>query len=448
MPQKFIKSILDETSSPDAYDVLDFASVRNHIFDNVKTAVQQRFPLTNNKFTLSVDELEYDPKQYFSPAEQADAIYKGGTLGVNLKGRFILIDNVTGKVVSKSGKRTLLTVPYLTDRGTFIRNGHEMAIGYIMRMRPGVYARMRNNGQYEAHVNPDLGTGTAFKVEMNPEDGVFVIRRNTSKIKLYPVLKKMGLTDYQLEQVWGKELLEANRNASPGEIVKQTVNPNIPINTLVKTAEAAVTEQPVDKDDLEYEFSTMRLDPEVTERLLGKPYDTITPYTLLDISSKLLKLSRGEVKSDIRDSLEFQKFYGSPELFAERIVKDGGGVARGLLWKATNKNSLDFLPSKPLNKHIDAVFNETGMAQYIDGSCPIDMLETNLKVTKIGEGGIGSIDSAPEETRYTRDSFLGFIDPIKTPESLSVGLDTYLAYGVRRGKDGLLYNKFLLAGYG
>ncbi len=452
MPQKFIKSVLDEVPG-EHYDMTDYAAIRRRTLDNVKAAIASRFPLSNSRYTLSLSGLEYDNKQFYTPREQAEAIYEGRTLGINLKGRYVLTDNETGKEVSSSGKKILLSVPYLTDRGTYIRNGHEMTIGNIMRMRPGVYSRMRNNGQYEAHVNPDLGSGTAFKVEMNPDDGVFVLRRNTARLKLYPILKRMGITDHQLEETWGADLLEANRNASPGSVVRQKPATGVPVNRLVKTAseteagdEAGGLSGPeLDTSTLEAELAEIKLDPEVTARTLGKAYSGVTPYTLLDISGKLLRLSRGEDKPDVRDSLEFQKFYGAPELFAERIAKDGGHVARNLLWKATNKGNLDFIGPRSLNKHMDAVFNESGVANYIEGSCPVDMMEGNLKISKIGQGGIDSMDSAPEEARYTRDSYLGFLDGIKTPESLSVGLDLFASDGVRKGADGLLYNKFVNA---
>jgi DNA-directed RNA polymerase beta subunit len=453
MPQKFITSILDETPDESRqYDILDFDAVRSHTMDNIKSSMGKRFPLTNSRYTMHVNDLEYDKKNFYTPAEQKDAILNGKSLGVNLKGRFSLVDNVTGKPVSETSKKILLSVPYLTERGTYIRNGHEMTIGNILRLQPGVYSRVRNNGQVEAHINPEAGSGMPFKVEMNPEDGVFSMRKQNSKIKLYPLLKQMGITDFQLEEQWGKDILQANMRASEGSVKRTKANPNVPMNTLAKTAAIDDEERPEGEapiaggrnnfQEMVDEMANMKIDPQVTKLTLGREHSNVNPYLLMDTSKKLLGISRGEQEVDTRDSMEYQKIYGAPELFAERVAKDGGKIARNLLWKATNKGNLDFIGPRSLNKHMDAVFNSSGLGQYIEGTSPMDALDGNFKVTRLGEGGIGSMDAAPEEARYVRNSYMGFIDPIRSPESIKVGLDMFLGQDARKGSNGLLYNRF------
>jgi hypothetical protein len=85
-------------------------------------------------------------------------------------------------------------------------------------------------------------------------------------------------------------------------------------------------------------------------------------------SKKLLGISRGLDQEDNRDNLEYQRLYGPAEVFGERILWDGGKAARNLLWKATRKKSLDFMPSGALNPHVDSIFTESRMANYTD--CP------------------------------------------------------------------------------
>ena len=446
MPQKFISSILDETpETTQQYDLLDFDAVRQHTLDSVKAATIKRFPLTNSRYTLNIGDLEYDKKNFYTPAEQKDAILNGKSLGIDLKGKFSLVDNATGKPVSETARKTLLSVPYLTERGTYIRNGHEMTVGNILRLQPGVYSRVRNNGQVEAHINPESGSGMPFKVEMNPDDGVFSIRKENSKIKLYPLLKQMGITDFQLEEQWGKDILHANRNASEGAVTRTKANPNVPMNTIVKTAAVDDEERPLSTkvstakqnsfQELAEEFNNMKLDPQVTKMTVGKEHNNVNPYLLMDTSKKLLGISRGEQEVDTRDSMEFQKIYGAPELFAERVAKDGGKVSRNLLWKATNKGSLEFIGPRALNKHMDAVFNSSGMGQYIEGTSPMDALDGNFKVTRLGEGGITSMDAAPEEARYVRSSYMGFIDPIRSPECYDPKTEVMTSKGWKLIKD-------------
>jgi hypothetical protein len=44
---------------------------------------------------------------------------------------------------------TLLKVPYLTGRGTFIRDGNEWGTINQTRLIPGAYSRYQNNGDLE-----------------------------------------------------------------------------------------------------------------------------------------------------------------------------------------------------------------------------------------------------------------------------------------------------------
>lgn len=76
--------------------------------------------------------------------------------------------------------------------------------------------------------------------------------------------------------------------------------------------------------------------------------DRVTPDLVLATATKLLGISKGEQEPDPKDSLQFQRFYGPAEYFAEHVAKDGGKVARNLLWKATNKGNLDFINSNSL----------------------------------------------------------------------------------------------------
>lgn len=89
----------------------------------------------------------------------------------------------------------------------------------------------------------------------------------------------------------------------------------------------------------------MRMSPEVNKTTVGVETDHITPELLMATSSKLLGISRREQDPDPKDSLLFQRFYGPAEYFAEHVLRDGGKVARNLLWKATNKGKIDFVPS-------------------------------------------------------------------------------------------------------
>lgn len=189
----------------------------------------------------------------------------------------------------------------------------------------------------------------------------------------------------------------------------------------------------------------MRMSPEVNKTTVGVETASVTGDLLLATANKLLGISRRKQEPDPKDSLEFQRIYGPAEYFAEHVMRDGNKLGRNILWKATNQGNLDFMPVAALDKHISDVYYDSKLAQMIDGSSPLETVDASYKTTRIGEGGVGDLDSAPEEMRTVQPSFLGFIDPIRSPESYRVGLDVYMTKNVMKGSDGKLYQKFINA---
>lgn len=158
------------------------------------------------------------------------------------------------------------------------------------------------------------------------------------------------------------------------------------------------------------------LSADVNKTTVGVESARITPELMLATSKKLLKLNRREVEPDAKDSLEFQRVYGPSDYFAEHVLRDANRLGRQLLWKATNKGNVDFMPVGALDQHVSDVFNASKAANMIDGSSPLETVEASFKVSRIGEGGIGSVDSAPTEMRLVQPSFLGYIDPVRSVE--------------------------------
>ena len=192
-------------------------------------------------------------------------------------------------------------------------------------------------------------------------------------------------------------------------------------------------------------FRPLRMSAEANRSTLGVETDSVTPELLMAASSKLLAINRREAESDPKDSMEFQRVYGPADYFAEHILRDGSRVARQLLWKATNKGGLDFMPVGALDQHVSDVFNSSKLANMVDGSSPLELVEAAMKITRVGEGGVGDVQSAPDEMRLVQPSFLGFIDPVRSVESLRVGLDAYLTKHCMKGSDGKLYQWFVNA---
>jgi len=213
--QQFIADTL--TEKPDKlYRLDDYGAIRSIIFDNVKDAVSRRYPLRNERYTLGLEDVDYDDPEDIGVDEQKRLLLEGKSSARRLRGSWVLRDAGTDKVISKTRRMTLMRVPRITDRGTFIRNGREYCIGNIMRLEPGVYCKKKPD-EISAQFNIKQGTGPGFNMVMNPKTGVFNIRRGTTNAPAYTVLHDMGVKDEEMRAAWGDDIFEANRKAGVGD---------------------------------------------------------------------------------------------------------------------------------------------------------------------------------------------------------------------------------------
>lgn len=213
--QQFIADVLD-TDKPTIYRADDYRTMRGLIYNNVLKSVQKRFPLYNDKYVLTVQNLSYADPQEVSYADQKKAVMQGKSVGRRLRGQYVLRKADTDQVVSKTAPQTLMKVPYITDRGTFINNGHQYTFNNIMRLEPGVYTKKNSDDQITAQFNVKKGTGAGFNMRFIPSKGLFQVSRGTANAPAYTVMRDLGATDQQLKQAWGPELFQTNRTAGTG----------------------------------------------------------------------------------------------------------------------------------------------------------------------------------------------------------------------------------------
>ena len=132
--------------------------------------------------------------------------------------------------------------------------------------------------------------------------------------------------------------------------------------------------------------------------------------------------------------MAFQEVNDIADFLDEKIRNDQNGVARQLLWKIAGKNGdLSRIPTGLLDKHVSNLFNESGMSQAVEEINPLDMFDQNQRVTRLGEGAMTSVDVVPKDARNLQPSYMGYIDPVRSPESMKIGVDMRFARDVRRG---------------
>lgn len=406
----------------------DVPALRDSIFNEALRNASSIEPVQNDLYTLQLGNVAYNGPERFTRKDQKRAVLTGNTLSRKLTGTWTLIDNKTQKPVATRAA-TIANVPYLTDSGTFVNKGVEYTLSHQLRLRPGIFTREKDNGELESHVNTLPGKGRSHRYYMDPKTGEFQIQIGQAKIPLMPLLKTLGVPEKQIRDAWGNEITAINMQKGDAGTLDKLYQ-----RLVFKTDPNA--DQIAKIQAIAAEFQKTELDEEVTKRTLGKPYKNLTPDAILDITKKLIAVNRKEVDSDDRDSMAFQQVFGPEDLIAERFVKDKTAL-RQLLWKATAKKSLDHIPAGVFNKSITNALIGSGLGSSLEEINPAEIFDHQTRVTRLGEGGIGSIDAVPAESRSVQPSHFGFIDYLRTPESGKVGVDMRFAQGAMKSSSGL-----------
>ena len=406
----------------------DVPSLRDNIFNEALRSASSIEPIQNDLYTLQLQNVGYAGPERYSRKDQKKAVLTRGSLARKLTGTWTLIDNKTQTPVA-SRQATIANVPYLTDSGTFVNKGVEYTLAHQLRLRPGVFTREKENGELESHVNTLPGKGRSHRYYMDPKTGEFQIQIGQAKIPLMPLLKTLGVQDKQIREAWGNDITAVNMQKGDAGTLDKLYN-----RLVFKPDPGA--DQIAKIKAIAGEFSKTELDEEVTKRTLGKPYKNLTPDAILDITKKLIAVNRKEADSDDRDSMTYQQVFGPEDLISERFVKDKTAL-RQLLWKATAKKSLDHIPSGVFNKSIAAALIGSGLGSSLEEINPAEIFDHQTRVTRLGEGGIGSLDAVPAESRSVQPSHFGFIDYLRTPESGKVGVDMRFAAGARKSAQNL-----------
>jgi len=409
----------------------DTVKTRKFIYDKVLQSAQNLKPIANVRHTMRLRDVGYmDPDNYTIEAQKR-AILEGKTLGRRIQGTWDLTDNLTGQVLD-TRKQVIARVPHMTQRGTFINNGNEYTLINQARLRPGIFTRVKENGEIEAHANIMPGRGVSHRYFLDPDKGIFALRIGQAKIPVMPLLKAMGATDKQLQEAWGNDIWQANaQKNNPGELNKL-------YQRLVRKRDDAAPIESKQKAVADA-MSSMELDPKVTYKTLGTGYNKMDLSAILATTKKLLSISRGEQEVDDRDHLAFQTVLGPEDLLSERLEKDYGGMQKDMLRKASFKGNLGSIASGPLTKQLESVLISSGLGSNLEEINTAELLDKQYRITRMGDGGIGSSEAVPDEARSVQPSHFGMLDPVRTPENLNVGVDLFLSSVARKGRDGHIY---------
>ncbi len=407
---------------------------RETIRQKVIEGLEESFPIKSRNKTIEVRDLKFKAKDY-SSTDQKSAILRGDTLFESVKGTIRMKDD-KGKVIDEAKNFTLARVPWFTPRHTLIVGGNEYSVSNMVRPKPGVYARKRANGILEASFN--VVGGSNFNVSMDPEKGEPQLEYSTTKIPLYPLLRKTGMTHDKISKIWGQQLADANHKKlwrRADKSVDKLYNKLIPS---YRRKEGLDTEGKM--GEVVQRYKDARMDPEVNAKTLGTGYSNVTPDSLLDASGKVLKIFKNTAETDDRDNLDFKSFHAVDDFFKERIKLDSREVARKVAIKMeANPELKRAIPSAPFTPGLLKFINSSQLASVPTQTNPVELIDAAVRVTSLGEGGIKSERAIPMEARQIHVTQLGALDPIRTPESFRAGVDVRAAMWARKDKRGNIH---------
>jgi DNA-directed RNA polymerase beta subunit/intein/homing endonuclease len=352
----------------------DADAIRQAVFDDSLAAVAALPPVVGRKYTLSLADLKYLGPSAVTIGARKQARLEGRTMARKLMGTWNLHDNATGEQIA-SRRATVAQIPYYMPTWTFLLGGNDYPMAYQSRLKSGVYARRKSSGELESHLNVLPGEGFAHRILLDPETGKFKLLLGQSKLPLAPLLKTLGVTDSAIRAAWGPVATQNLADSDSGATTKLHAR-------LVRPGDTRPREQAIAEG-----LHAMRLDPEVTQRTLGKPYDRVSPDVWIDAAAKLLAINRGEAETDDRDSLAYMRAYGPEDTISERLLR-ATPVLRSLLYQAERTGTLAKVPPGALTKTALSGITESGLGQPGTNTNPFQLLDQAYRVTRMGVGGI------------------------------------------------------------
>lgn len=414
--------------------LIDAETKRGHIRQKVIEGLQESFPMKSRSKTLEVADLRVDEKDY-SSNDQKMAILKGDTLSESIKGTVRMRDK-DGNVIDEVKNFTVARIPWFTPRHTMVVGGNEYSVSNQVRPKPGVYTRKRANGILEANFNTKGGSN--FNITLDPVKGEPQLEYQSSKIPLYPILRESGISHDQIAKRWGSKLADSNAKAlmpKRDKTIDALYKKVVPEYHRVSGADAKTKIK-----EIFNRYTNAQMDPEVNLKTLGKPYSRITPDTLLDASNKVLNVYKNPGEIDDRDNLDFKALHSIDDFFKEVVSLDARDVARKAAIKMEATPSLrKALPSGPFTSGILRFINNSQLVTVPTQTNPMELIDSSVRVTAMGEGGIQSDRAIPMEARQIHATQMGALDPFRTPESFRAGVDVRAAMEVRKDDKGNIY---------
>lgn len=402
----------------------------------VEGAVRSAFPIESDRHVMTLDNLRW--------TDQGDALrndieaqkkakLRARTFATKLLGD-LTIKTKEGRAVDRKAGMVLVVLPHLTARDSYIVEGNEVQTVNQLRLRPGPYTRFTIDNNTETFIN---AAGGGFRVIFNRETGVFRLRSGSTNVYLYPLLKLLGVTDGQLVDLWGTQILAAN---------KKYDKPDSPVKLYrsLRAYSASIRDPAtMPKEELasalDSFFKSKALDPNISALTLKEKFDKIDVPVLLKSSQKAIALARGDTEEDDTESMAFKSIYSVEDFISEKLQ---GAIPFVRRYVARNMDRVpvvtNLVSPATFSSPVLGWFLTSEFTRYSNQQNPLDMASTAQLTTTMGEGGIQSIFAVTDRVRDVHPSQIGFLDPVHGPEGSRIGITGHLTIGAEK-KGNTLY---------
>lgn len=403
-------------------------------FELIKTNVMQEvkdyFPVQGKQQSLRLKNLFFKDDLDIEDVEsQRQARLNQQTWGIPLHADIELVDNVTGKVINERKGARLLSLPKITREFAYIVNGQARSVINQFRLKSGIYAKRRQNGQISTQFN--LKKGMGFDLDLQ-EDGNIRMAYPTpggsrKNINLYPILRVMNLSDEEIKKEVGPEVFEVLKKGAGKDALSDVKK----LHDAMHHSKKAEAGQMV--ESIHNVFGQTEIRPDTTKITLGEPIHKVDGRALLLSAKKMYQIAREEKDVDDMENLSFKELWSAEDHIPEKIKNSRKEILRRINNNIDRQNAVGKIINPAIfNLPIRAFFDQDNRSNMGDQTNIITMIGDHTITSLMGSGGISTEHEITPENAMINKTHMGFLDPTWTPESKRTGVVQHLPLGVRK----------------
>lgn len=423
--------------------------------NRIKAYIQASVPITTeNGFKITIDNIKITiPEDNFDIDKQLQMKYFGeGSTEGYVSGTLKITDSF-GRDIHKSNYKHLVKFPVATERGTYIVNGVEKNIISQMRMKPGCYTNMRDNGVIKTQLKFDKGNRAGIYVP----DLVIMFDpiKNTMEvqIKVYNKTEKFDIVNFMSILGFGladiRTALGTSYNAdeilsAAPKKAKKTVDHLYKVFFPGTKATTSLSDTEKVAEIWKFLEGNATLgDGSVIGATLGVKASNpaLNKEILMSAVKKTMSVGTGRVPEDVKDEVSFKDIYSDTDLIFEALSTGLSNLFENIKAKVSTQDGtavggrlltqIGDVVQSPLNGSAGLFRSELCVSS--EEINPLFMEAKSREISQGGPNGGMSKGTMENETVARNLTHLGMnkIDPVETPESGKIGFTQHLTIGAK-----------------